>query len=341
MSDKFAASKSKSRLNSPSRQFHLPALVFILMLSTPCQAGTVANESSTDLPVWLVRNNWRHCKGLPKYFRKIDASTEDLGSKIMRKGLDTLKASGSGQFSRENLAAIKNAIGARKIIVLDLRQESHGFINREMPISWYQGQDQINWGKSLSEIELDESRRLDELQKEKTILVYDLIKPANDANAPKTGIDPEKIELSSASNEASICKMEQTSYVRIPVADYHHPSDDCVDKFTHLVLSLGQNDWLHIHSGADDGRATTFLAMYDMMHNADKVSFDQIIERQQILGGIDLLQTSAKQDKTVQYIEARAKFIQDFYNYCSEQISHKFSCTYTEWKKMNASPDKK
>jgi len=319
------------------------ALVFcsIFMLSFSGFDKLAAAELSPEQPVWLVKNNWKQVKGLPRNFRRLhDGGQNELGKSI-GKGLDSVNASGSAQLSKDNFSAIKNALSAYKITVVDLRQEPHGFLNKELPVSWYEGQDQLNWGKSLSEIESDESKRIDELAQAKSVVIYDLGRPSNDPNASKIGIEPEKVEVSSACSEASICKAEHLPYIRIPVADYHHPADEYVDKFVKLQHTLVAGEWLHLHSGVDDGRTTMFLAMLDMMHNADKVSFGEIIERQQLLGGIDLLQVNAKQEKTVAYMEARSHFIREFYSYCVDQIPHKFASSWSEWKRGNVAVERK
>ncbi len=69
-----------------------------------------------------------------------------------RLGLETLSISGSAQFSREGLRQLQEKLAGKKLLVVDLRQESHGFLNG-WPVSWYADHDWANLGKTLKEVE--------------------------------------------------------------------------------------------------------------------------------------------------------------------------------------------
>ncbi len=72
-----------------------------------------------------------------KKFRKSsDISNVEKNKNINLSGLNTLNISGSKQFSEQNLPLIiSNIKTSLPITVVDLRQESHGFING-LPVSW-------------------------------------------------------------------------------------------------------------------------------------------------------------------------------------------------------------
>ena len=101
--------------------------------------------------------NMENQKILPRNFRTTIDPYKNQQTTISKKGLSELHASASGQFSENGFNKIKEKVSAENIFVVDLREESHGFING-MAISWYEPN--YNWGnknKSLSEILEDEN----------------------------------------------------------------------------------------------------------------------------------------------------------------------------------------
>jgi len=75
------------------------------------------------------------------------------------RSIKKLDASGSGQFSAKELDAVRERTGGRPLIVLDLRQESHGFVDGTA-VSWFGARDAANSGKSSDQIGVDESALL-------------------------------------------------------------------------------------------------------------------------------------------------------------------------------------
>jgi len=98
--------------------------------------------------------------------------------------------------------------------------------------------------------------------------------------------------------------------LRITVTDHRSPLDDQVDLFVQSVKNLPKETWLHFHCRGGAGRTTTFMSMYDMMHNAKNVSFEDIMKRQTLIGGSDLL-NHEEEDKS----ETRSDFMNNFYSF--------------------------
>src|SRR5437667_4652306 len=66
---------------------------------------------------------------LPRNFRKMnDTYHRSSDSLPSLSGLSSLNASGSAEFCTLNLPAMINSIGQNKITIIDLRQESNGFV---------------------------------------------------------------------------------------------------------------------------------------------------------------------------------------------------------------------
>lgn len=208
--------------------------------------------------------------------------------------------SGSGQFTEANILQLSEKVSQvtsefDKIIVIDTRIESHGFING-LPVEWKLP----NLGKSAEEILADEKLRLLEIFQDKVI---------ND------------IEVHSVSTEMEvIAALHGFEYVRLPTLNQSRPSDSTVDLFLDIIKNNPQS-WLHIHCHVGKGRTTVFMVMYDMFYNAKDLEFEEILERNKAIDGQDLEkhkdETDLNPDKRSLY-EERLEFVKRFYQYCRE-----------------------
>lgn len=250
-------------------------------------------------------------KKFPKRFRKTNDLTNLKGNKVIDlNGLVNLNISGSAQFSENGLVLIKQSIGnAMPIIVVDLRQESHGFINGEA-ISWVSNKNKANKGLTKEAVLSDENTRLQSILLNKPMSIG------------KKTLIPKKLE-----NEEKLVKRNGMSYMRIPITDKEIPNDDMIDYFIKFVKSLLPNTWLHFHCKAGIGRTTTFIVMYDMMKNAKNVSLQDIMNRQILLGGKNLLRD---EQLSMNRFEQRATLIKRFYRYCVENNDN-FITTWSQW----------
>jgi protein-tyrosine phosphatase len=238
--------------------------------------------------------NFRTTQDPFKFFSQHPPSSE---------GLAKLNASGSAQFSENSLKAIKSKIPFKKIMIVDLRQESHGFINGNA-VSWYGVHNWANRSKSLSEIEQDEEERLLKALNQPFLFIYYQRRFPIPISAHKTA------------TESEVTEALNLAYVRIPTLDHSRPTDECVDQFINLIKNLPKDTWLHFHCAAGQGRTTTFLALYDMMHNASHLSFENIVERQHLLGGAKLLAFETEPQWKQETFTKRALFLKQFYDYC-------------------------
>jgi protein-tyrosine phosphatase len=273
--------------------------------------------------IWLEREFWNLEDSLPHDYRTMQTTFEkkvDPNGKTgvvtlpTRQGMADLNVSGSGVFSRKSLKLLQQRLPKGfKLMVVDLMQESHGFVNKGLGVTWYCGQNQINWGKTDEQIRQDENSRLHSLLHEREATTYQWTR-TNNPQGLEIGIEPIKIKIDSVETEEALCHSMGVEYIRIPVPDDKPPPIEEIDRFVNLVEHLDQNTWLHIHCAAGDGRTTTFMAFFDMMHNARDVSFDDIIERQYLIGGFQLMGGMSTEPWKIPYEIQRRKVIQDFYN---------------------------
>jgi hypothetical protein len=220
-------------------------------------------------------------------------------------GLAALHASGSAQFSGVGWTELLQQIPDPQPIIVDLRQESHGFLNHAVPISWYGERDWANLGKTLSQIQADEATRLRRLLKKgKAKLTH---KPP-DTRAVT-------VEVKTVGTEKELVEGHGLRSMRFPIPDHRRPDTATVDQFVAWVQGLSPKTWLHVHCEGGKGRTTTILAMLDMMHNANQVPFKDILERQFLLGGENLMDTRPADDWRHPYFVERLQFLRDFYTY--------------------------
>lgn len=260
--------------------------------------SVASDVSSDDNNANLVLDS-QNDYDIPKHFRKsTDIINTQSNKDINISGLNTLNISGSQQFSEYNLPLIINSIGPSfRIIVVDLRQESHGFINGS-PISWANALNDANKGLTFDQVMIDEYAKLKSIKLNVPITFY---------NHKNMTIIPKKVE-----DENHLVNSKSLSYIRIPVTDGKIPTDDMVDYFVLLVKSQPKNTWLHFHCKQGIGRTTTFMIMYDMMKNSKEVSADDIINRQLLLANFDESHIKSFNNNE------RINFLQNFYKYCQE-----------------------
>ncbi|MEW9095869.1 MAG: GxGYxYP domain-containing protein [Clostridiaceae bacterium] len=294
--------------------------IFLILLSIFCSLpikNIVAQASTAPVDpngVHLVLDS-RHYKDMPKNFRTTsDLANVQKDTTANLTGLNSLNISGSNQFSGYNLPLMLDSIGTSlPITVVDLRQESHGFIN-DIPVSWANAKNDANIGLTKDQVLLDEKKKLNSIKLNEPISFY---------NHPNITIIPTKVE-----DEDQLATSKSLSYVRIPVTDTKLPTDDMVDYFVEVVKSKPKNTWLHFHCKHGIGRTTTFMIMYDMVKNSKEVSADDIIKRQLLLANFD-------KDRSQSFFSGkRYDFLKDFYNY-SKENSDDFNVKWSDWKKTH------
>lgn len=215
--------------------------------------------------IQLVLDNVHYDK-LPNHFRTTSNIDKLKNSNLNLAGFNSLNISGSEQFSQDNLPILIKDIGTNlPITIIDLREESHGFING-LPVSWENKRDNANAGLSVPQITMRENSLLKSIT---------LNQPLTFSNKPNITITPK-----TTSTELELVKTNNLSYLRLPVTDYELPTNQTVDYFTQFVKKQPKNTWLHFHCKAGVGRTTTFMIMYDIMNNCNVATLDEIIARQ-------------------------------------------------------------
>ncbi len=122
-------------------------------------------------------------------------------------------------------------------------------------------------------------------------------------------------------SESEEAKKNGFSYAYLKVGSKFISSDETIDQIVTLFDSLPQNTWVHFHCHYGKGRTSMMLVMYDIMKNAPRVSLNDIVRRQHVLGSEDLLNTVVwkKGSYTKDQLKERAMFISAFYTFVCQR----------------------
>jgi protein-tyrosine phosphatase len=294
--------------------------VLLALLLTPAvsfsatlvQKNPPVRPADADSPVLIWDVDLKLGTSLPRNFRTTDDPIKANNGQIpANTGLTDLRASGGGEFTADGLKLLLRRTRG-PVTVFDLRQETHIFVNG-LPISWFATHDWANVGRTHNEIEADEAARVKSLKPGSKIVVNPgaaIKKPGVASSAP------ENVTVEHASTEADIVQENGAAYVRLTVTDHARPVDKEVDRFILAVRTLPENGWAHFHCEAGRGRTTTFMALYDMLRNATRVSLEDIARRQQLLGyDYDVLRPADPGTWKVPYTDDRIAFVRAFYEY--------------------------
>ena len=229
-----------------------------------------------------------------------------------------LHCSGSGQFSAHALTGLREALqpylqSNEPIWIIDLRQESHGFLNGEA-VSWHGHHNAANAGKDAAEVEADETARLQAVIGRQTRCI-----PMGNADRA-SGMTPFDETVRTVSTERQEAQRNGLGYIRIAATDMQWPDPQAVDSFLTVYRSLSQTPaWLHFHCHAGHGRTTTFMALYEMLQFPER-PLQQVLDHQQAIGGIDL-STSA----------SRYTMLQQFHAYVRENHRNGYTLSWSSW----------
>lgn len=277
------------------------SLIFYLSITT----NTTANIKSLDFKILdtdslsdstiIVQDN-DSTTPLPKRFRN----------------LKELNMSGSAEFRPFQLKNMIKIFTSEDLYIIDLRQESHGFINT-LPISFYNKDHNLNKGFTTEQT----------LEHERNDLAS--IKIGSDVNVyHKNGELIETLTADVVFSEETLTKENNTNYRRFAVRDGGIPTVDVTDSFVEFIKTKPSTAHLHFHCLEGEGRTTTFMSLYQMMTNKEKLSLDTILQQQLDAGGIDINDNNE-----------RSAFLQSFYNYTLSNMDSNFNTPYSTWVKSN------
>lgn len=251
-------------------------------------------------------------------------------AKINLSGFYELNLSGSGQFSSYDLPYILQQTTGL-VFIIDLRQETHGFINGK-PVTWYSFRNQANKDKPPQQIEQQENNFFLQLTNNKQVAISNIRKIGNgNFKATTTTIVP----ITTIATEKTLVEQAKAHYIRFYILDRHKPSNEQVDAFINFLHTLPKNAWLHFHCRAGKGRTTTFMLMYDMLHNATTVALKDLLARHAQAGGsaLNIMPCDKNNQWAYNAAVARYNFIQQFYQYAKATDGYLNGTSWSNWQK--------
>jgi hypothetical protein len=295
---------------------------FAIALATPAFAGSDQGTLIINAP---------DKSGLPRNFRSTSDVSKLDGNKKLAAGLEKLQASASGQFSAKGFNAVVQRAGGRPVVVLDLRQESHGFVSGTA-VSWFGVRNAANSGKSGDQISRDESDLLAGLTGQTTITVKEVTSKSTDRAIEES--KDVQLPVDGVRSEEDLVRATGAAYARVYAGDYMPFTTEEVDQLVTFWQNRPADSWLHLHCAAGDGRTTQALALFDMLENAGTVSLKNIVDRQHQLGGTDLLAVNSKTSWRRDAAIARATLVRRFYQYAKEHPRGEGE-TWSSWAARN------
>ncbi|WP_252230099.1 phytase [Clostridium sp. ZBS15] len=294
-------------------KLYIPLLLLITIFSSFFLNFNIAlafNEPNNKSDVNLIVDSLKKDK-IPNNFRTTSNLTNIQNkSSLNLKGLETLNTSGSQQFSKDNLDILTKSIESKlPILIIDLRQESHGFLN-EYPISFANEKNDSNLGLSKAAVTFKEKKDLKSIK---------LNTPFNFYNHPEISVIPKEVL-----SEKQITKAHSLNYSRVPVTDTKLPTNEIIDCFINIVKECSKDNWIHFHCKEGFGRTTTFMIMYDMMKNYKNATSDEIVKRQLALASFNEKEISEFSSND------RVNFLNKFFNYCKDTNGN-FDTTWSSW----------
>lgn len=202
-----------------------------------------------------------------------------------REGLDALNLIGCGQFNVKDIEALHQK-NQKTLHVVDLREESHGFIDG-VPISWFAQKNSMNKGLKTEEIIEKEKAMLEGLKGLGTIGAHSIIEKGEGVIADVAETVIKKPSL--IQTEPELMQSMNIQYHRAPVTDLNAPEPTIIEQYIHEMQTIPKGAQTLLHCRAGAGRTTSFMVLWDIYNNADKLAFDEIILRQYLIGGIDIV----------------------------------------------------
>lgn len=309
----------------------------LVLDSKDIEGATYKNFRTTSDPyrddvITKVRNKELHIldtSALEKSWEELTAEDKKgilYATTPERAGLDKMKMSGSSQFGRAALQDILHRLegtyGAKATVIVDLREEPHGFLNEEgVPFSLYGEGDAFSRGKDWSQLEHVETQvvsLVNSMGEQRKKLFIQQITGIDKGVITDTKVHTLSVE--SACREDALVAAFDSGYIRLGFTDHHRPEDDDLDDFRKHFDALPRGVWKHFKCRAGVGRTTTGMVLFDMMENYRNpaLTFEDIVMRHHFIGGANLLAPVTSDPKKAWKAKAaflRAKMLWNYYKY--------------------------
>ena len=215
----------------------------------------------------------------PRNFRFLESMLD--GKKI--------HISASGQFTVNQVNYLKHIakLHNKKLLVIDLRAEKHGFVNG-LPVHFLSDD-------NISE-EIIQHHKLHKITVKDSHHYVD-------------------IKVKDFLTEAELLEKHNVKYYNIKIRNMFIPEYDQINILLDLIRSYKDDYWIHIHCKAGKGRTTTALVAHFISEYSNTASLEEILDYHHKIGGINITIDSAmKKDFIYRELALeRAEFIRKLY----------------------------
>jgi hypothetical protein len=212
--------------------------------------------------------------------------------------------SASGIFTKSQIInAFSSTLKVKKIYVVDLVKEYHGFIDYvqdAIPFTWRSLYNEVNFGVTYPDIELCEEEVIEKIREKLRNEPIEIISRFS-SNEGAVEEVYQKIKINkyeSIVTESELLKEEKINYLRLPCTDHSPPPYEAILDLAYFTQNTfdPQTDWVHFHCHGGKGRSTTFSLIFDMFMrfesgNLSQTSFETLIDFHRENGGKDLAMT--------------------------------------------------
>jgi Inositol hexakisphosphate len=227
-------------------------------------------------------------------------------------GLDVLCWSASAQLSELGFASLRaqlSHVPPELFYVVDLRQESHGFLNG-IAVSWYA---RNNWG--CTGLSPDDAIALERLRLRLLALADTASVARSDDVKRGVAAAPVEIRPERVADEEHLLALPPGHYVRLPVTDHARPTDDVVDRFVRLVDALDPRAHVHFHCRGGKGRTTMFCIVYDLLRGAGQLPLAAVLDRHERIHDYDIRRIPPSTAAKAPFAQPRLDLLRDLHRF--------------------------
>lgn len=250
-------------------------------------------------------------------FDKSETSKDGMPRNFRDLSVIGINAISSAQFSEDELQKLRQKYPNEKIVIVDLRQESHGFINGK-PVSWRSYFEKINQNKEISEILSDEKLHLDAAKKDHEIVINEVVKRDKESGWYED-VAPKNVTVNQAISEKDLAQKNGFEYQRFSIRDFDIPEAKEFSRMINFIKNFPEDKKIYVHCAGGRGRTAMFLVILDIIKNGKKVELEEIFKRQNKLGGARLDEISKEEAWSKKLATERLKMLKDFYRVTTEK----------------------
>lgn len=300
-------------------------------------ASLLPNENEiAEAPV-LVLNTINETKLRPQNFRSTQDLWLDPSVKFAREGLEQMRMSGSSQYTQAGIALLLEKLKqrAKEVVVVDLRHDDHLFVNG-LNVSSFETKEALLNPRTPEMITESENGLKEYILGQSGILLH-----AIDTKYPKNQFDNRFnliIAPANVETPGELITRLGAKYLLIGSKRFSEASDDDLDRFISYMRQMPKDTWYHFHCKKGKSRTTFFMTIFDMMKNADKLSMEQILDRQYKIGGSNLLDITPKDPTWTEEKESKKQwivFLARFHRYAKENRATGFEKSWSQWSEEN------